>query len=337
MADCNDLFMDYLGIIRVGSANRKSLRNSRNANRERIKEYFTKELDREAPLFYSQGSYPMHTIITPEGGDYDLDDGIYLQGLGTDLDKWPVATTVHKWIVNATEGYTTDPPQDKNRCVRVRYAANYHIDLPIYAMDASGKPLIFDKSAEKPYESDSRAYTVWFQNHIKRRGAQLRNVVRYLKAWREHHRTGGAAAASGLGYTILAVNNYVPNKRDDLAFAETAKAIYLHMRYKGSIRRPVFPHQDLTSGWDQTKRENFLSKLESLSDRSIEAIEEADKSVAAKIWERRVFGYRFPDYNEPANSDNSKNVSAVHVTSRPAMHGLLKGDVNIDCHPQDFP
>jgi hypothetical protein len=321
MADCNDLFLDYLGIISLGAVNRKSLRNSRNANRDRIREYFTEELDRQAPLFYSQGSYPMNTIITPEGGDFDLDDGIYLQGLGTNLDKWPVASTVHQWIVNATEGYTRDPPQDKNRCVRVRYAANYHIDLPIYAMDASGKPLIFDKSAEKPYESDPRAFTDWFQNHIKRRGAQLTNVVRYLKAWRDHHSTGGAAAASGLGYTILAVNNYVPNERDDLAFAETAKAIYLHMQYKRSIRRPVFPHQDLTSRWDQTKRENLLSKLESLSDSSIEAIEEADKSVAAKIWKRKVFGYRFPDYNEAENDDNGTSVTEVHMKSRPAIVG----------------
>lgn len=321
MADCNDLFLDYLGIIRLGSVNRKSLRNSRNANRERIRGYFAEELNREAPLFYSQGSYPMNTIITPEGGDYDLDDGIYLQGLGTDLDKWPVATTVHQWIVSATERYTTDPPQDKNRCVRVRYAANCHIDLPIYAMDASGKPLIFDKGTEKPYESDPRAFTNWFHNHTKRRGAQLRNVVRYLKAWRDHHSTGGAAAASGLGYTILAVNNYVPNERDDLAFAETAKAIYLHMQFNGSIQRPVFPHQDLTSRWDQTKREKFLSKLEGLRDRSIEAIEEADKSVAAKIWKRKVFGYRFPDYNEGENGDNGTIVSEVHVTSRPAILG----------------
>lgn len=321
MADCNDLFLDYLEVIRLGPLNRKSLRTSRNANRQRIKEYFTEELDRDAPLFYGQGSYPMHTIITPESGDYDLDDGIYLQGLGTEPDKWPVATTVHKWIVDATEGYTSDTPQDKNRCVRVRYAANYHIDLPIYAMDASGKPLIFDKSADKPYESDPRAFTDWFQNQIRQRGTQLRNVVRYLKAWRDHHSSGGAAAASGLGYTILAVNNYVPNERDDLAFAETAKAIYLHMQYNGSIRKPVFPQEDLTSWWDQTKRENFLLKLEALRDRSSEAIEEADKSVAAKIWKRRVFGYRFPDYDEPEDGGNRKDHAAAQVTSRPAILG----------------
>lgn len=325
MADCNDLFLEYLEIIRLGAANRKSLRASRNANRTRIKEYFTEELGREAPLFYGQGSYPMHTIITPESGDYDLDDGVYLQGLGTDTDKWPAASTVHRWIVDATAGYTNEPPQDKNRCIRVRYAANYHIDLPIYAMDASGRPLIFDKSADKPYESDPRAFTNWFHDNVNQRGTQLRNVVRYLKAWRDHHYSTGAAAASGLGYTILAVSNYVPKERDDLAFAETVKAIYTHMKYSGSIRKPTFPYEDLTSWWDETKRANFLAKLESLRDRSVDAIEEADKGVAAKIWKRRVFGYRFPDYEEPEDGGDdggsTKSNSAAYVTSGPAILG----------------
>lgn len=322
MADCHDLFLEYLEIIRLGPTNRKSLRTSRNANRKRIKEYFQEELGREAPLFYGQGSYPMHTIITPEDEDYDLDDGVYLQGLGTDPDKWPVASTVHRWIVDATSGYTSEPPQDKNRCVRVRYASNYHIDLPIYAMDALGKPLIFDKSADRPYESDPRAFTTWFQDNINRRGTQLRNITRYLKSWRDHHRSGGAAAASGLGYTILAVNNYVPDEGDDIAFAETVKAIYNHMKYNGTIRKPTFPFEDLTSWWDETKRANFLSKLESLRDRCVDAIEEEDKAVAAKIWQRRVFGYRFPDYEPEDGDDGSTKRNAAPLrTSAPAILG----------------
>jgi hypothetical protein len=320
MADCHDLFLEYLEIIRLGPTNRESLRTSRNANRERIKKYFKEGLKKEAPLFYGQGSYPMHTIITPEDGDYDLDDGVYLQGLGTDPREWPAATTVHRWIVDATSGYTSEPPQDKNRCVRVRYAANYHIDLPIYAVDGSGKTLIFDKSAGEPYESDPRAFTDWFQDNVNRRGAQLRNITRYLKAWRDHHRSGGAGAASGLGFTVLAVDHYVPDVRDDVAFAETVKAIYTHMKYTGTIRKPTFPFEDLVSWWDATKRDNFLAKLESLRDRCVEAIDEEDKAVAAKIWQRRVFGYRFPDY-EPDDSGDGGRKGAPLRTSAPAILG----------------
>lgn len=320
MADCHDLFLEYLEVIRLGSDKRKSLRTSRNANRDRIREHFEDKLKREIPLFHGQGSYPMHTIITPEDYDYDLDDGIYLQGLGTDVDKWPAATTVHKWIVDATSGYTKEPPQDKNKCVRARYAAGYHIDMPIYAMNAAGKPLIFDKSADKPYESDPRAYTNWFQKAVNEKGTQLRSVTRYLKAWRDHHRTSGAGATSGLGFTILAVDHYVSDGRDDVAFAETVKRIYIHMKDKGTIKKPTFPYEELTSWWDATKRANFLSKLESLRDRCVDAIEEKDKSLASKIWSRRVFGGRFPIY-EPEDDGGTKKNSAPIRTSAPPILG----------------
>jgi hypothetical protein len=321
MADCHDLFLEYLEVIRLGAEKRKSLRTSRNANRERIREYFKEELKRETPLFHGQGSYPMHTIITPEDFDYDLDDGVYLQGLGTDIAKWPAASTVHKWIVDATAGYTKEPPQDRNRCVRARYTAGYHIDMPIYAMNAEGKPLIFDKSADSPYESDPRAYTDWYKAAVKEKGTQLRSVTRYLKAWRDHHRTTGAGATSGLGFTILAVNNFVADERDDVAFAETVKRIYTHMKYNGTIKKPTFPFEELTSWWDETKRANFLSKLESLRDRCVDAIAEEDKSVASKIWSRRVFGGRFPIY-EPEDEGSSKKSAAAAVrTSAPAILG----------------
>jgi hypothetical protein len=320
MADCHELFLEYLGVIRLGAEKRKSLRRSRNANRERIREYFKDDLKREIPLFHGQGSYPMHTIITPEDCDYDLDDGVYLQGLGTDPDKWPAASTVHKWVVDATAGYTKEPPQDKNKCVRARYAADYHIDLPIYALNAEGKPLIFDKGADMPYESDPRAYTEWFQGEVNEKGAQLRSVTRYLKAWRDHHRTTGAGAVSGLGCTILVVSHFVASTQDDIAFVETVKQIYRHMEEKGTIKKPTFPFEELTSWWDETKRANFMSKLESLKDRCVDAMEEEDKSVASKIWSRRVFGARFPIY-EPEGDDGNKKNAAPLRTSAPAILG----------------
>src|SRR5262245_42655122 len=118
MSNCHELFQDYLEVVRIDSAKKASLRSSRNANRNRICEYFRETLKREVPRFHGQGSYKMFTMINPLDGDYDIDDGVYLQGLGTDQSKWPKAETVHCWIVNAVDGYTSTPPQDKARCVR---------------------------------------------------------------------------------------------------------------------------------------------------------------------------------------------------------------------------
>lgn len=316
MANCHQQFTEFLNEIRLDSERKKSLRISRNENRKRIKRHFENVLGKEAPLFWGQGSYPMHTIINPLDSDFDLDDGVYLQGLGTDIEQWPAASTVHKWIVDAVSGFTSEPPQDKARCVRVRYQKDYHIDLPIYAINSENVPMIFDKNAEQPYESDPRAFTTWFQNHVKSQGGQLRRIVRYFKAWRDHQ--GGATkAATGLGYTVLAVNHFQPNDRDDIAFTETVKVICSHLKYVGTIIKPTFPYEDLTAWWDETKRANFIESIETLRDRCNDAIVENATSTASKIWAKRVFGYRFPVVENEENA----NKSAAVVTSAPAILG----------------
>ncbi len=49
--------------------------------RDKIKKYFSEELDVKKPKFYGQGSYMMNTTVTPIDGEYDIDDGIYLEHL----------------------------------------------------------------------------------------------------------------------------------------------------------------------------------------------------------------------------------------------------------------
>jgi hypothetical protein len=83
----------------------------------------------------------MGTVINPLDGEYDLDDGVYLQHLDENHHSgWPTSETVHRgWIVEATDGYTKEKPIDKRTCVRVRYACQYHIDLPSYATQRQGQ------------------------------------------------------------------------------------------------------------------------------------------------------------------------------------------------------
>ena len=79
------------------------------------------------PKFHAQGSFATQTTVNPLDGEFDLDDGVYLQHLDEyDQSGWPTPETVHGWIVDATNGYTKEKPIDKRTCVRVRYAGQYH-------------------------------------------------------------------------------------------------------------------------------------------------------------------------------------------------------------------
>ena len=313
MADCHDLFETYLGEIRLHADKKTSLRTSRDANRSRIRAYFKDTLKKEAPKFHGQGSMPMHTGVNPLDGDFDMDDGVYLQGLGTDQSTWPTAGTVHGWVVDAVKGYTSVPPQDKARCVRVRYSGDYHIDLPVYALDASSTPLLFEKG-EDPSESDPRACTRWFRDAAKSKG-QIRRLVRYLKGWRDKQNSN-ASTASGLALTILAVDFYRPDVRDDIALVNTVSAMHAHLSAGGGVYKHVTPFDDLAARWSESRRERFITKLANLRDRGQDAIDEEDKSVASGIWQK-LFGDRFPKVEPPSNSKTQATVR----TSAPAVLG----------------
>ena len=134
MANCHNLFQIYHNAILIDSNKKKDLIKGRNALRAKIRKYFREEKEGEiAPVFASQGSYKMGTLVTPpkeedESAEYDLDDGIYFKGKKEERKS---VTTYHTWIMNAVDGHTKDLI-DKTTCVRVTYAKDYHIDFPIY-------------------------------------------------------------------------------------------------------------------------------------------------------------------------------------------------------------
>lgn len=313
MADCHDLFQTYLGEIRLHAQKKTSLRTSRDANRGRIRKYFRETLQKEAPKFHGQGSIAMHTGVNPLDGDYDVDDGVYLQGLGTDQSTWPTAQAVHGWIVDAVKGYTSVPPKDKARCVRVRYGGDYHVDLPIYALNAVGTPLLFEKG-KVPSESDPRACTQWFRDAV-RSAAQIRRLVRYFKGWRDQQSSNGSTA-SGLALTILTVNHHRPDVRDDVALVNTARAMHAHLNAGGGVHKPVTPFEDLAARWSDTQRERFVSKLANFRDRGQDALDEEDKSVASGIWQK-LLGDRFPKVEPPPSAKSQSSIR----TSAPAILG----------------
>jgi hypothetical protein len=325
MANCDDLFQTYDETIAVTSARKKKLRKSRNAIRDRIRSHFKDVLKVKVPKFHGQGSYSMDTLVNPlPGGDYDIDDGVYLQHLGDDPAEWPTAATVHKWIVDATTGYTDDDPEDRPRCVRVIYKGDppYHVDLPCYVMSSTDVPLLFDKSREKastapvsPYESDPRAMTDWFTDRVDE-DDQLRRIVRYFKGWKDYQRDRGAGVAKGLALTILATETFVSDERDDVAFAKTVSAAYARLSVSIAITKPVTPYEDLTATWTKKQREDFLERLKQLRDRANDALDEESKAKAAKIWQK-VLGDRFPDA-EP--EEEPKKEKALQ-TSAPAIIG----------------
>ena len=313
MADLHLEFNTFHDRIALTSSKKNSLRIARNALRDKIRKYFRETLKLIVPKFQGQGSYAMGTAVNPLNGEFDIDDGVYLQHLDTnDKSQWPTPATVHQWLVKATDGHTSEKPMDKRTCVRVRYAGQYHVDLPAYS-ELYGDYLLAEKGDKGWHRSDPLALTDWFRGQVKNHGEQLRKMVRYLKAWADFQSSRFGVMPSGLILTVLVCNSYRADQRDDIAFADTIRAISNAVRFAFCLYNPVDSGEELTARLTEVQKTRFQESISNAADAVAEAIDTDDRHEASKTW-RKQFGDRFPAVEKENGSNQKKEATAKLAT-----------------------
>ncbi len=306
MADCHDLFEKFYGNVALSDGKKNNLKKARKALRDRIRNHFKEKRKEKAPFFSGQGSFSMDTIVNPINGEYDIDDGVYLQNLDPDMSKWPSSETVHNWIYEAVDSHTDQKPQDKRTCIRVLYSRekgqDYHVDLPIYGMKDKIAYLAEKGKSSWP-ESDPKAFIEWFEGNIKTKGELLRRMVCYLKAWSDHNQKQ-APMLNGISLTIAAAEQLVSSQRDDQALVETVKRISSQIRNTKTIKKPVKPNENLLADWGQENITKLCDRLDIFANKGEKALNTDDKEEASLLWVAQ-FGNRFPKYEPPDDEDEN--------------------------------
>lgn len=321
MADLQSEFKTFHDRIALTSSKKDSLKKARNALRDKIRKYFRDMLKLNIPKFHGQGSYAMGTTVNPLNGEFDIDDGVYLQHLDTsDKSQWPAPDTVHRWLVQATDGHTDEKPMDKRTCVRVRYAGQYHVDLPAYG-ELNGDYLLAEKGDKGWHRSDPLALTDWFRGRVKNHGEQLPKMVRYLKAWADFQSGRLGAMPNGLILTVLVSNQYCADERDDIAFANTIDAISNAVRSAFYVYNPVDAGEELTARLTEAQKTRFQKAISDAADAAAKAINTDDRHEAAKTW-RKQFGDRFPAVEKENDTNKKKEattkLAAVYAVRNPS-------------------
>lgn len=316
MADIHNLFIDFNSKITLSSAKQNSLRTSRDSLRGKIKTWF-EDHDKEKPTFCWQGSFAMKTTVNPIcDHEYDIDDGIYLSGyLDVEQEDWPLPSTVHSWIKSAVDGHTSTAPIDKDTCVRVVFAAGYHIDYPIYIM-LNDEAYLAHKS-KGWVVSDPKAFKDWFVQQNLETDEQLRRTVKYLKAWKDYK----DIPLKGIEITILAANSFnMFEGRDEKCLRDTVADIIKNLNDNFVCVKPVSPGEDLFDGHSQTKKDKILNGLTALKSALDKAIEEKDPLIASEHM-IGVFGDRFPK-GEALKEEAEAKANFVRTSSP----GVLRND-----------
>ena len=328
MANCHNIFTAFNKTIRLNDSTRKSLKRTRKSLRkDRIKKYFRENKPNEiAPKFAGQGSMRTDTIINPipreitEDGKtkklyfYDIDDGVYF--IGKEEDRKSIQT-YNAWIKDAVKDHTNTPPIDKNTCIRVLFADGHNIDLPIYFM--SGDVPELAHKTKGWIISDPKAFIEWFDKKVNGK-PQLRRLVRYLKAWKDYRefKRKEKKMPSGFILTILACNNYQPNKRDDISLKETLVMIEDRLSGKFICERPTAPTGENLLA-DYTQKDYFLECLRNLIYDSKAALREKNPKKACSKWQKH-FGDRLPcnlASDEDEDNKATKSLAAGAAGSRP--------------------
>lgn len=316
MSNCNNLFKTFNGNINITSAKKKKLIVSRDNLKEKVKSYFAEKHPEYKPMFMGQGSYSTGTLIRTKDDTCDIDYGIYFFPKPEET-----GTTIQKWVWKSVEDITSEKPQHKERCIRVLYVNDYHIDLPVYYKESDSNdtehPLLAVKNQDWS-ESDPKEFKDWFTN-LKDDKGQLVRTVRYLKAWCDSR---SKKMPNGLTMTVLSCNNIVFNDRDDISFRDTLLSIKTYLNKNWSCEMPTTPNDDLLENFKGSPV-YFFESLDSLIDDANKAIdEEKNQYKASKLWQKHLGKY-FPDGED-------KDVDKKEADLKAIAASVLAGNARLD-------
>jgi hypothetical protein len=243
-----------------------------------------------SPVFKTQGSFVLKTIINPLSHEYDIDDGIYLKGLGNDISDWPAPRAMLKKVYTAVKNGFPRYTQVRRACVEVKKPGQYRIHLPVFAFHDT-KPFVADTGPEGWHKSDTIELDWWLKEQFKKHGPQLKRLVRYIKAWSDVQRKR-YHLPSNLILTLYMVTEYPPDNRDDLAFANTVKNIARRIKRSYKLINPMEPGENMTRRLTPRQKRDGIAAMSKLSQAAEKALNTDNTGFRMIIW-RKQFGERF--------------------------------------------
>lgn len=279
-----------------------------------------------------QGSYKFGTQIRPAklGDEFDIDLGLYYEWRGgpTATGEPPVALKAK--VQAALNAYAFEAADDvkgvdqpaKERCSRIRFTGDFHIDVPTYHLDRDRDARDLATETGGWEESDPKALYLWFRGLFDTEDtAQVRRLIRYIKMWAALRLEVRPASVL---LTVLVAEAYLalPAQAvdgDDLAMRNVAQAILNRLNAGPLVLNPSNLKEDLNR-LDAGQTKAFIIALSRLVDIADAALTAPTQAGAILSW-TEAFAHFFPASTEQSPPGNALVAVAfdphVSVEARP--------------------
>ncbi|WP_143861550.1 nucleotide-binding domain-containing protein [Nocardia amikacinitolerans] len=267
-----------------------------------------------------QGSWAHRTIIRPPTGlEFDAD---FLVHLSEDTDWNDNPRRYANAIWNALSGHSTygSMAKKKDRCSRVIYANDCHIDIVTYVILSDGREVIVNSKCNEFEDTNPIGFSEWIQEKDSLTKGNLRKVLRLLKHLRDHQDSFNLKSVL---LTTL-VGNIVDGWRtagDD--YYKDVPTTLLHLvgdlnkwlgyqAGKPYIVDPSCPTTSFDHRWTESEFESFRDKFNEIAIKVHDAYHVSTVKESIEYW-REVFGNSFPD-----SATTSTTASAGTALPRPS-------------------
>lgn len=285
MANCNKHFLSYNTKISLPDSKAQNIITKHNTLRGIIENYFKAKDGYKIPEFYIQGSYKMKTMVLKKDNTYDVDLGVYFRE-----KPLHTCTTVQGHVLSSVSTHTTGGAKHLQKCIRVIYAGDFNIDLPVYYQTPSDKIAWIAVKNGNWRQDDPEELVKWFdlqrKKEVKNDG-QLIRIVKYLKRWANEK---NFKTPSGAALTVWAGKYFEPKAdRDDISLSQTINAIKRSLFWSVSCECPVEPKDDLLSNLDIDQKVKFKDALTTLCTDAEAAISTyTSEADAIKLWKKHL-------------------------------------------------
>jgi len=251
-----------------------------------------------APYLFFQGSYVNGTAVRPADpkGEYDVDIVVLMSlpnaGAGTVLD----------WFAERLRedaDYRLRVLPSKDKCVRLRYAGDFHVDVvPAHRMTNNDEPIQIPSRRHGWLSSHPRGFTAWCKGQEARTERDFSRCVKMMKRWRDITTDARTAVTSIVFTTLLGPRVPTPayTSPDAQVVVHTLTSLnqYLDSRpLKPVVVNPSMTSEDLAATWSQANYELFRRHVRRATERAREAYSAQGEVEAVRLW-RTLFGDAFP-------------------------------------------